>query len=104
MPRKTISYERTISYKYNKVDRSDEEKTDDKEEVEPQYSPTANKHWHDTNQRKVERLPFDAPIESHQVIDGFNECIFGVIFFLARPVKLRSVPSLPVAISSVEAL
>jgi hypothetical protein len=56
MPRKKVSDQ------YDKVSRNDEENTDDKEEVKPQYGPSADKRWHDANLRQVERVPFDAPI------------------------------------------
>jgi hypothetical protein len=72
MPRKKVSDQ------YDQVSRDDEEHTDDKEEIKPQKSPKVDKRWHDANRRQVERVPFDAPIESNQVICGLNECILGV--------------------------
>jgi hypothetical protein len=80
---------KTVLDQYDKVNRNDKDKTDEKEEVKPQYSPEPDKRWHDANPGQVERSPFDAPIESNQVIGGFNECVLDVRHELSQAMSAK---------------
>jgi len=67
-----------ISDEYDQVGWDDEKQSNNKKELKFEKRPKEDQQWHHAEKRKVERSPFEAPIQCDQVVSRPNEFILGV--------------------------